>query len=73
MDYKLFYNNDTKTVEVFDFEADYKRPIGYLELDDDEITFTPDDYWTFYSSDLLKLGAFLSELEDNNTVKSLLI
>lgn len=74
MDYKLFYNVDTKQVEVFDFGISTVEPIGFLELDEyDVLHFSPEESWMFDSSDLLKLGAFLSELEDNNTVKSLLI
>jgi len=74
MDYKLFYNGSTKQVEVFDFEVSSVKPIGSLELDEYEVLhFSPEESWMFDSSDLLKLGAFLSELEDNNTVKSLLV
>ena len=74
MDYKLFYNGDTKQVEVFDFEVSNVKPIGFLEFNAYIVLhFTPDEYWMFDSSDLLKLGAFLSELEDNYTIKSLLI
>lgn len=73
MNYKLFYNGDTKQVEVFDFETSNVEPIGFLEFNsNDVLCFTPEESWMFDSSDLVKLGMFLSDLEDNHTVKSLI-
>lgn len=73
MNYKLFYNGDTKQVEVFDFGISTVEPIGFLEFNfNDVLCFSPEESWMFDSSDLLKLGAFISGLENNNTVKSLI-